>query len=58
MVNGFSPSQAVIKAVLIINRLLELSSADYVALADQDDIWLPTKIEDSLYLLQEARFFW
>ena len=40
-----------------INRLLELSSADYVALADQDDIWLPAKIEDSLYLLQEAEDF-
>ena len=35
-----------------VNRLLEASRAPYVALADQDDIWLPEKLAQSLALLQ------
>lgn len=36
-----------------VNRLLEASRAPYVALADQDDIWLNHKLEASLALLQQ-----
>lgn len=35
------------------NRLLENCTADYVMLADQDDIWLPQKIEVTLKKMQE-----
>lgn len=35
-----------------VNALLEASEAPYVALADQDDIWLPHKLEASLAELQ------
>ena len=35
-----------------VNCLLEASRAPYVALADQDDIWLPEKLAQSLALLQ------
>ena len=35
-----------------VNRLLEATRAAYVALADQDDVWLPHKLEASLTLLQ------
>ena len=31
-----------------VNRLLEVSTARYVALADQDDVWLPNKLEVAL----------
>lgn len=34
-----------------VNRLLEATVASYVALADQDDLWLPCKLEASLALL-------
>jgi glycosyltransferase involved in cell wall biosynthesis len=34
-------------------RLLEVSDADYIMLADQDDIWLPDKIADSMHAMQE-----
>ena len=36
-----------------VNRLLEASSAPYVALADQDDLWLPQKLEQALALMQQ-----
>ena len=36
-----------------VNRLLEATKAAYVALADQDDVWLPHKLEASLALLQQ-----
>lgn len=32
--------------------LLKASSASYVMFADQDDLWLPTKIEDTLHKMQ------
>lgn len=35
-----------------VNQLLEASSAPYVALADQDDFWLPQKLEQSFALMQ------
>ena len=36
-----------------VNLLLEATSAPYVALADQDDLWLPQKLEQSLTLMQQ-----
>ena len=36
-----------------VNRLLQATKAPYVALADQDDIWLPHKLENSLALMQQ-----
>lgn len=36
-----------------VNVLLEATQARYVALADQDDIWYPDKLEKSLLLLRE-----
>ncbi len=35
-----------------VNRLLAATTAPYVALADQDDVWLSHKLERSLELLQ------
>jgi glycosyltransferase involved in cell wall biosynthesis len=35
-----------------VNRLLQATSAPYVALADQDDLWLPHKLEVCLALVQ------
>ena len=35
-----------------VNGLLEASRAPYVALADQDDIWLPEKLVETFALLQ------
>ena len=37
-----------------INQLLYLTSGPYVSLADQDDIWLPQKLEHSYRLLYNA----
>jgi glycosyltransferase involved in cell wall biosynthesis len=36
-----------------VNRLLEATTAPYVALADQDDVWLPQKLERSWAVLQQ-----
>jgi hypothetical protein len=36
-----------------VNRLLQATTAPYVALADQDDLWLPHKLERSLALMQQ-----
>ena len=36
-----------------VNLLLHSSQAPFVALADQDDIWLPHKLEQSFHLMQE-----
>lgn len=33
--------------------LLEQSNADYIMFCDADDVWLPTKIEDSFALMQK-----
>jgi hypothetical protein len=36
-----------------VNRLLQATTAPFVALADQDDFWLPQKLEVSLKRLQQ-----
>ena len=36
-----------------VNRLLEATTAPYVALADQDDLWLPHKLQQTLALMQQ-----
>jgi hypothetical protein len=36
-----------------VNRLLKGTTAPYVALADQDDLWMPHKLEQSLALMQQ-----
>ncbi len=36
-----------------VNRLLQATTAPYVALADQDDLWLPQKLEQALALMQQ-----
>jgi hypothetical protein len=36
-----------------VNRLLQATTAPYVALADQDDLWLPHKLERSLAQMQQ-----
>ena len=36
-----------------VNYLLQATAAPYVALADQDDLWLPHKLECSLALMQQ-----
>jgi glycosyltransferase involved in cell wall biosynthesis len=40
------------------NYLLEQSRADYTFLSDQDDVWLPNKITDSLQLLKRIESQW
>ncbi|MBB3990613.1 glycosyltransferase family 2 protein [Croceicoccus naphthovorans] len=35
-------------------KLLEASSAPYFAFCDQDDVWLPTKLEKTLNAIQDA----
>jgi len=39
------PSQVNLGCTGNVNQLLEATSAPYVALADQDDVWLPNKLE-------------
>ena len=41
-----------------VNRLLEASRAPYVALADQDDLWKPEKLADSLALMRRLEQRW
>ena len=36
-----------------VNRLLQATTAPYVALADQDDLWMPLKLEESLKRLKQ-----
>lgn len=36
-----------------VNRLLQATTAPYVALADQDDLWLPQKLEQALARMQQ-----
>ena len=47
------PSDGNLGCTANVNRLLEVTQAPYVALADQDDVWLPHKLKDSLALLQQ-----
>ena len=46
------PSEENLGCSANVNRLLEATKAPYVALADQDDVWLPHKLEASLALLK------
>jgi glycosyltransferase involved in cell wall biosynthesis len=39
--------------ILNFSRLSDLSSAPYIMLSDQDDVWLPTKIEETLKKMKE-----
>ena len=47
------PSDGNLGCTANVNRLLEATKAPYVALADQDDVWLPHKLEASLALLKQ-----
>ena len=47
------PSEENLGCSANVNRLLEATKAPYVALADQDDVWLPHKLEASLALLKQ-----
>ena len=47
------PSDGNLGCTANVNRLLEATTAPYVALADQDDLWLPQKLEQALALLQQ-----
>ena len=47
------PSDGNLGCTANVNRLLESTKANYVALADQDDVWLPHKLEASLTALQQ-----
>lgn len=42
-----------LKSTLSFSKLIEASSGNYMMLCDQDDYWLPTKIEDTLKVLLE-----
>ncbi len=46
------PSDENLGCVGNINKLLESSSSSYIALSDQDDIWLPHKLEKSFAQIQ------
>jgi len=47
------PADGNLGCTVNVNRLLEASTAPYVALADQDDLWLPHKLERALALMQQ-----
>ena len=47
------PSEENLGCSANVNRLLEASRAAYVALADQDDLWLPQKLEQALALIHQ-----
>ena len=47
------PADVNLGCVANVNRLLETTKAPYVALSDQDDLWLPQKLQLSLNRLQQ-----
>jgi hypothetical protein len=47
------PSDGNLGCAANVNRLLEATTSPYVALADQDDLWLPQKLEQALALMQQ-----
>lgn len=47
------PTERHMGCIANINCLLEFTTSDYVALADQDDVWLPYKVELSLDKLRQ-----
>jgi glycosyltransferase involved in cell wall biosynthesis len=40
------------------NALLERSSSDYTFLCDQDDVWLPQKLTDSVRVIEDCEAQW
>ena len=48
-----SPADGNLGCTANVNRLLEATTAPYVALADQDDLWLPHKLQQALALMQQ-----
>lgn len=48
------PEDGNLGCIANVNRLLESTKASYVAFADQDDIWLPQKLELSLNRLRRT----
>ena len=52
------PTECNLGCVANVNRLLQYTSAPYVALSDQDDIWLPYKLEHSFQALQQLETFY
>jgi hypothetical protein len=47
------PAEGNLGCTANVNRLLQATTAPYVALADQDDFWLPEKLGQSLARLQQ-----
>lgn len=47
------PSDGNIGCTANVNYLLKATTAPYVALADQDDLWLPKKLEQAWALMQQ-----
>jgi len=45
-------------ASLNFGRLLEYSDSDYIMFSDQDDVWLPSKIELSLGMMKAAEYLY
>lgn len=52
------PSEQRLGLVQNFSRLLELTSAEYIMLCDQDDYWLPQKIEKSFIKIKELEKEW
>lgn len=42
---------------LSFHELMKHATADYVMFCDQDDVWLPTKVEDSVAAITDDSFF-
>jgi glycosyltransferase involved in cell wall biosynthesis len=49
------PADGNLGCVANVNRLLQATKAPYVALSDQDDLWLPQKLEQSHALMQKLQ---
>jgi hypothetical protein len=47
------PADGALGCTANVNRLLQVTTAPYVALADQDDLWLPDKLQHSFEQLQQ-----
>lgn len=47
------PADGNLGCIANVNRLLQATTAPYVALSDQDDLWLPHKLEQALVRMQQ-----
>lgn len=47
------PADGKLGCIANVNQLLEATTGLYVALADQDDLWMPEKLERSLVLMKQ-----